>query len=246
MGSTTNTRAPMTDEELHELRRQAVLDLIATRFGTRARFADHVGLKRSYVTQMLKPLPFPRGDSKGKMIGQTTALAIEQSCDLPEGSLLLPAGRPMPDGVAGASLENATPPRSASRDSRIVWALDDVDGHFPLTADTTKGLHGTEHTVAATLDPRAFLYRVRDDTMAPRFNRGEYVLIEPGVAPEIEDEVLVRTTDGQAALARLVSRKGGGYRFGFWGSPATLTLDDSRVSWVYPVAHHIPARRVKA
>lgn len=73
---------------------------------------------------------------------------------------------------------------------------------------------------------------------------GEYALVEPGTAPEIEDDVLVRLRNDGTMLKRLLGRRGG-WRFGSYNETAVLNYRDDEVAWVYYVAHPVPARRIK-
>ncbi len=81
--------------------------------------------------------------------------------------------------------------------------------------------------------------------MIPRYNPGEFALVEPETEPEIEDDVLVRLSDGQTMLKRLLSRRGG-WRFGSYNSPDVLFYEPNEVTWVYYVAHPVPRRKIKA
>ncbi len=102
------------------------------------------------------------------------------------------------------------------------------------------------HAAVATTDARAFITRVDDAALAPRYQVGEYALIEPSVAPDIEDDVLVRLRDGRVLLRRLLSRRGG-VRLGSWrAGDAPLLLEESDIEWIYYVAHPLPARRIES
>ncbi|MVT30079.1 hypothetical protein GO496_24260 [Acidovorax citrulli] len=81
--------------------------------------------------------------------------------------------------------------------------------------------------------------------MVPRYNPGEYALVEPDTEPEIEDDVLVRLVDGQTILKRLLSRRGG-WRLGSYNSMDVLFYSFEEVTWVYYVAHPVPRRKIKA
>lgn len=115
-----------------------------------------------------------------------------------------------------------------------VW----TDGDYPVGATD-------ECAEVATNDQRAFLIRIEGPSMIPRYNPGEYALVEPDTEPEIEDDVLVRLRDGQTMLKRLISRRGG-WRLGSYNSPDILFYDLKEVTWVYYVAHPVPRRKIKA
>ena len=114
-----------------------------------------------------------------------------------------------------------------------VW----TDGDYPVGVTE-------EYAELATSDPHAFLGEVVGPSMIPRYNPGEFFLVEPGTEPEVEDDVLVRLKDGQTLLKRLLSRRGG-YRLGSYNSEETLFYKVEEVSWIYYVAHPVPRRRIK-
>lgn len=92
-------------------------------------------------------------------------------------------------------------------------------------------------------DEKAFLWRVADGTMAPRYQQGEYALVEPSLEPDIEDDVLVVLKNGDARLCRLTSKRGG-MRVGSFASHETRTYDESDIAYLFYVSHPVPARKV--
>lgn len=113
-----------------------------------------------------------------------------------------------------------------------------TDGDYPV------GKTG-ECADIATNDPHAFLVGVDGSSMIPRYNPGEFALVEPGTAPELEDDVLVRLATGETMLKRLLSRRAG-WRFGSYNNPEVLHYGTEDVTWVYYVAHPIPRRKIKS
>lgn len=51
--------------------------------------------------------------------------------------------------------------------------------------------------------PRAFCLEVRGMSMFPDYRPGELILVDPGVEPAHNDDIVVRTPDGQATFKRL-------------------------------------------
>ncbi|MET3632973.1 S24 family peptidase [Burkholderia sp. 572] len=113
-----------------------------------------------------------------------------------------------------------------------------TDGDYPVGATD-------DYAEIATGDPHAFLSPVVGTSMAPRFNPGEFALVEPGTEPEIEDDVLVRLASGETMLKRLLSRRGGLIRLGSYSEHATFTYRPEEITWMYYVAHQVPARKIK-
>jgi phage repressor protein C with HTH and peptisase S24 domain len=81
--------------------------------------------------------------------------------------------------------------------------------------------------------------------MIPRYNPGEFALVEPGTAPDLEDDVLVRLRSGQTMIKRLLSKRAG-WRFGSYNNSEILHYGVEDVTWVYYVAHPVPRRKIKS
>lgn len=113
-----------------------------------------------------------------------------------------------------------------------------TDGDYPV------GVTG-ECSDIATSDPHAFLVAVEGPSMIPRYNPGEFALVEPGTAPEVEDDVLVRLATGHTMLKQLRSRRGG-WLFGSYNNQEVLHYTTEEVTWVYYVAHPVPRRKIKS
>lgn len=102
-----------------------------------------------------------------------------------------------------------------------------------------------EYAEIATSDPNAFIARVEEGSMAPRYNPGEYFLVEPNTAPEVGDDVLVRFANDGTSLKRLLSRRDGFVTLGSYNTMATITAKEEEVVWLYYVAHPVPVRKIK-
>lgn len=112
-----------------------------------------------------------------------------------------------------------------------------TDGDYPVGATDSCA-------EVATNDPHAFLVQIEGPSMIPRYNPGEYGLVEPGTEPELEDDVLVRLKSGHTMVKRLLSRRDG-YRFGSYNDPEILHYAVNEVTWVYYIAHPVPRRKIK-
>ncbi|WP_317921110.1 LexA family transcriptional regulator [Cupriavidus sp. TA19] len=112
-----------------------------------------------------------------------------------------------------------------------------TDGDYPVGATQ-------QYAEVASADPHAFLTPVVGLSMIPRYNPGEFALVEPGTEPELEDDVLVRLNSGETMIKRLLSRRQG-VRLGSYNDPEVFTFDPSDITWLYYVAHPVPARKIK-
>lgn len=101
-----------------------------------------------------------------------------------------------------------------------------------------------QYAETSTPDDHAFLCPVVGDSMVPRYMPGEFALVEPGTVPEIEDDVLVRLATGETMLKRLLSRRAG-VGLGSYTSTHVQTFAEADITWMYYVAHPVPARRIQ-
>lgn len=112
-----------------------------------------------------------------------------------------------------------------------------TDGDYPVGATD-------KYAEVATSDPHAFITPIIGTSMAPRYNPGEYALVEPATAPELEDDVLIRLNTGETMLKRLISRRGG-IQLASYNEPGTMLFDETEITWMYYVAHPVPARKIR-
>jgi phage repressor protein C with HTH and peptisase S24 domain len=113
-----------------------------------------------------------------------------------------------------------------------------TDGDFP--AGVTN-----EYAEVASTDPHAFIVRVVGTSMVPKYTPGDYALVEPGTDPDIEDDVLIRLSNGQTMIKRLLSRRGA-IRLGSYNETEILTFSKEEVTWMYYIAYPVPARKIKS
>jgi|GEM_PF-902320 len=112
-----------------------------------------------------------------------------------------------------------------------------TDGDYPVGATQ-------QFAEVASADPQAFLTPVVGLSMIPRYNPGEFALVEPGTEPELEDDVLVRLNTGETMIKRLLSRRQG-IRLGSYNDQEVFTFDPEAITWMYYIAHPVPARKIK-
>jgi transcriptional regulator with XRE-family HTH domain len=138
-----------------------------------------------------------------------------------------------------------TPPRYRLKEPQRVWVVDLSRGSSTIWDEGDRPVGATEeYAEVATSDERAFACRVVGDAMVPRFMPGEFALVEPGMEPDLEDDVLVRLHSGEVLIRRLLSRRGG-VRLGTYSNSDVQTFREDEIVWMYYVAHPIPARRIK-
>lgn len=195
--------------------------------GIQAAFVERTGINQGELSGLLK----------AKSFGEKKARALEKQAGIPFGWL----------DEAHDEIAVKQEPVRAYYSARKVWVIGDTqgglpdrvwtDGDFPVGASD-------EYAEVSTDDNHAFVVRVRGDSMIPRYQPGEFALVEPGTTPEIEDDVLVRLVSGETMLKRLLSRRGG-VRLGSYNSAEVLTYPNEEIAWMYYVSHPIPARKIK-
>ena len=154
----------------------------------------------------------------------------------------------LPSSWQASPVASAEPvARPAMRAPRAVPVVGRCQGGFPARTwgDGDQPIGVTdEYAMVATIDDNAFVCQVVGPSMVARYMPGEYALIEPNTAPEIEDDVLVRLHTGETMLKRLLSRRGG-VRLGSYADPEVFSYREDEITWMYYVAHPIPARRIQ-
>lgn len=115
-----------------------------------------------------------------------------------------------------------------------------TDGDYPVGATD-------EFAEIATSDPHAFLTPVVGLSMVPRFNPGEFAFVEPGTEPEAGDDVLVRLGSGETLIKKLASKRGGVVELQSYNEreQGPLFYKPEEISWMYYIAHPVPARKIK-
>ncbi|WP_212173131.1 S24 family peptidase [Burkholderia vietnamiensis] len=115
-----------------------------------------------------------------------------------------------------------------------------TDGDYPVGA-------ADEYAEIATTDSHAFIVPVVGDSMSPKYEPGEFALVEPSTMPDVGEDVLVRLADGRTMLKRLYRRVGELIVLKSLNpfKPEELSFAPAEVSWMYYVAHPVPARKIK-
>lgn len=184
--------------------------------------------EKSYLSQLIG----------GKAsFGEKAARRLESTYEMPERYLDTPLETEI------APLKTAWRAYAANR----VWVIGNGQGGLPdrIWTDGDYPVGASEkYAEVATDDRYAFIVYVRGDSMIPRYLPGEYILVEPSAHPEIEDDVLVRLATGETMLKRLLSRRNG-IRLGSYNNSEVMTFRPDEITWMYYIAHPIPARKIK-
>lgn len=86
-------------------------------------------------------------------------------------------------------------------------------------------------------DKDAYGLKVKGDSMWPRIQSGEYVVVEPNTSVRTGDEVFVRTVDGHNMIKVFNKTRDGDYQFtSINNAHKPITLDPSQVDKMHYVA----------
>lgn len=107
-----------------------------------------------------------------------------------------------------------------------VW----TDGDLPVG-------DGMGWVSVSSRDRNAFALRVEGSSMAPRYEHGDYALVEPNRRPEPGDDVIVRLRGGECMIKRLSARRPHEIAFDSF-SPGydRITVAPDQIEYLYYVA----------
>ncbi|PBI79637.1 repressor [Rahnella victoriana] len=128
-------------------------------------------------------------------------------------------------------------------------------GAVPVVGEAALGVDGMiqmeEHPAGwlqiYSADPNAYGLRVRGDSMHPRIQSGEFVVIEPGTRVQSGDEVFVRTTDGHNMIKVMTKMRDGAFQLSSINNDhRPITLQQTEIEKMEYVSAIIKATRFVA
>jgi len=182
--------------------------------------AEKTGQGSSYTTQIAKICDVDSdwlATGNGEMLNRPPGL---------EGAQRIRPGKINEIAVVGRGNGGAMP--------QVIWN----DGDYPV------GATGEVAEIASS-DPQAFVVEVDGPSMIPKYTPGNFALVEPGTAPDIEDDVLVRLKTGETMIKRLISRRGG-ISLGSYNDTVVIFLKNEEVDWMYYVPYPVPRKKIKS
>ena len=213
----------------YEQRRLRLIE-IRDRFcnGKASELARRIEREPSYVSRML----YPEGKSGKKRIADDMMELIEKSFNLPRGWMDMLA-----DGKAGAT-------------DHLEFAGNVRAGFVPVIVEAVLGVDGSVDMIEFRSgwlsiysgDNDAYGLKVKGDSMWPRIQSGEYVVIEPNTPVHPGDEVFVRTKDGHNMIKIMNKTRDGDYQFSSINSdhrPITLPVEEvDKMHFVSAIVKH--------
>lgn len=213
----------------YEQRRLRLIE-IRDRFcnGKASELARRIEREPSYVSRML----YPEGKSGKKRIADDMMELIEKSFNLPRGWMDM-----LTDGKAGAT-------------DHLEFAGNVRAGFVPVIGEAVLGVDGSVDMIEFRSgwlsiysgDNDAYGLKVKGDSMWPRIQSGEYVVIEPNTPVHPGDEVFVRTKDGHNMIKIMNKTRDGDYQFSSINSdhrPITLPVEEvDKMHFVSAIVKH--------
>lgn len=147
-----------------------------------------------------------------------------------------------PTDQGNAQPETMRPYPSGNRIPVVGTAQLGDNGHF-VELEYPVG-HGDGYVDIASRDPNAYALRCRGDSMKPRIQAGEFVVIEPNQEAVPGDEVLVKATDGRVMVKRYLYRRDGRvHLLSVNEAHGPTALEESEVEAMHYVAAIVKAAR---
>jgi len=138
--------------------------------------------------------------------------------------------------------ETIRPYPSGNRIPVVGSALLGDNGHF-VELEYPVG-HGDGWIDIASRDPNAYALRCRGDSMKPRIQAGEFVVVEPNQEPTPGDEVLIKASDGRVMVKKYLYRRDGRVHLvSVNEAHPSIALDESEVTAMHYVAAIVKAAR---
>ncbi|EIX9027476.1 helix-turn-helix transcriptional regulator [Klebsiella aerogenes] len=200
----------------YEQRRLKLIE-IRDRFcnGKASDLARRIDREPSYISRML----YPEGKKGKKRIADDMMEIIEKAFNLPRGWM---------DSIATHEQLNK---------DDIEFAGSIREGYVPVIGEAVLGVDGSVDMIefrAGWLriysgDKDAYGLKVKGDSMWPRIQSGEYVVIEPNTTVHVGDEVFVRTRDGHNMIKIMNKTRDGDFQFSSVNSdhrPITMSPDE--------------------
>lgn len=126
------------------------------------------------------------------------------------------------------------------------------NGYVPVIGEAVLGVNGSVDMIELpsgwlqmySSDRDAYGLKVKGDSMFPRIQSGEFVLIEPNTAVHSGDEVFVRTKDGHNMIKVMTKTRDGSYQFSSVNNEhKPITLDPTDVDKMHFVSAIVKATR---
>jgi len=194
--------------EISTIRRRRLRKLINERFdGSYAKFADAADTKASVISRFFMATDNPNA----RNIGEKAARNMEQELQLKRGYL-----------------DDDEPVIHQPKSDDVQQTINDTQGHYnlnqiPLISSVTAGNWGeivdnfapgdaeSWITTDAKTSGKAFALKIQGDSMEPRIQDGDIIIVDPQQAPIHKSIVVVRQNGDTEATCKQLIIEGGNY-----------------------------------
>ena len=187
--------------------------------GSAEALARRSGSSSPYLSQIRGGTPYPSG--RRRRLGDRLAEKLERAMEKPEGWM---DETHDDEGAPGASWT------AGGGCPLISWVQAGAWTGAPAFPDAEARLH-----CPARCGPQTFVLRVQGQSMAPRFEDGDLIYVDPGLAAHNGSYVVVRDGTGEATFKQLVEEDGRRYLRAAnpnWPSPIVEARPDAAVCGV--------------
>ena len=164
--------------------------------GSAEALARRSGSSSPYLSQIRGGTPYPSG--RRRRLGDQLAEKLERAMKKPEG--WMDEAHDHDEAAPGASWT------AGGGCPLISWVQAGAWTGAPEFPDAEARLH-----CPARCGPETFVLRVRGESMAPRFDDGDLIYVDPGVEARSGSFVVVRDGAGEATFKQLVEEDGRRY-----------------------------------
>lgn len=191
--------------------RLANLEILISEAGSAAALARRAGTNESYLSQIRRQLPTPKGTPRS--LGNDLAGKLEKGMAKPYG--WMDEIHQSPDSGSRAEKNRfqdelkrgGTATGIHSRHPLITWAL--AGQWEQLAEDFDPNNAEVWLPCPIPCSPHTFVLRVQGESMVPRFGSGDLIFVDPQVTPETGRFVVVQLAAGEEPILRQLGVEGG-------------------------------------
>lgn len=191
--------------------------------GKAAELARRIAREPSYISRML----YPAGKAGRKRIADDMMEVIETAFGLPRGWM---------DSIKF---------EMQHENDELEFVGGVRAGYVPVIGEAILGVDGSMDMIELragwlqiySVDKDAYGLKVKGDSMWPRIQSGEFVVIEPNTGVHAGDEVFVRTVDGHNMIKIMNKTRDGAYQFSSVNSDhRPITLEENQIEKMHFVS----------
>jgi len=191
--------------------RLANLEILISEAGSAAALARRAGTNESYLSQIRRQLPTPKGTPRS--LGNDLAGKLEKGMGKPDGwmdEIHQPTdadSRTEKYRIQDELKRGGTATGIHSRHPLITWAM--AGQWEQLGEDFNPDNAEAWLPCPVPCSPRTFVLRIQGESMVPRFCSGDLIFVDPQVSQETGRFVVVQLTEGEEPILRQLGVEGG-------------------------------------